>query len=85
MHGVHWKTVIIKEFFPKIEGSHSIGQHELGFIHEGSFYVAGGPRALSTFLVAFLALRCPGDPTFAACCNPSTAPDCFAKELLLEA
>jgi len=47
--------------------------------------VAGGPRALSGLLVAFLALRCPGDPTFLACCNPSAAPDCFAKELLLEA
>lgn len=59
------------------------GPAELGFIHSGTFYVASGPRALPTFLAAFLSLCCPDDACSLACADPSTAPDGLVKQLLL--
>lgn len=57
---------------------------ELGFIRGDTFFLATGPRALGNFLVTFLSFFCASDATFAACKDPSTAPDGLAKDILLK-
>jgi len=59
------------------------GEKELGFIRGDTFFLASGPRALANCLVTFLSFFCADDATFAACKDPSTAPDGLAKDLLL--